>query len=289
MIDNELIAIIDAYNSDDYYKHGNIPAKKLQAAVQNYPVDPMDTPLALIDTTVFGSAKTGMVIGLKGVYFKNDWTTKTEKNFLSWSELSNSQSIIGNGSMSCILLAPGCEINMSGSSMKRELLINLLNQIIDLYRSLSTNQTEVDRQAYSSSPAVDNVALIANKESSDSRGYYSSLLPELLALCVSADGKVEDEEIEFATAIIEEDDIIEDKHSALELLSSSIDTLIAAKMNLNAIFKLKSTTIISKVQKISDDLHKERLLIVLEGILDAISDEGKSETQNVVEAIKKKL
>jgi hypothetical protein len=117
MIQEQLLTIINNINSGSYYTYGNIPSNKLQAAIQTYPVDSLDTPLALIDTTVMGSAKSGMVIGLKGIYFRNDWTTKTVKNFISWDELSKSKIPIGDGAMYCILLLPGCEFNMSGSSM----------------------------------------------------------------------------------------------------------------------------------------------------------------------------
>jgi len=71
MIQEQLLSIINTYNSDGYYAYGNIPSKKLQTAVQYYPVDPDDTSLALIDSTVFGLAKNGMVIGQKGRYWKN--------------------------------------------------------------------------------------------------------------------------------------------------------------------------------------------------------------------------
>ena len=140
MLQEHLLMLINNINSNDYYPYGNIPSNKLQTAMQTYPVDPLDTPLALIDTTVMGSAKCGMVIGLKGIYFRNDWTTKTIKNFISWDELSRNTLPIGDGAMSCILLTSGCEFNMSGSSMKKVVLINLLNQIVSLYRSAIINE-----------------------------------------------------------------------------------------------------------------------------------------------------
>jgi len=287
MIEEQLIAIINTYNSDGYYKYQNIPSKKLQAAIQNYPVDPSDTPIALIDTTVFGSAKTGMVIGLKGVYFKNDWTTKTDKNFLTWEELSNSNSSISNGAMSCIMLIPGCEINMSGSSMKKDLLINLLNQIISLYKNIAvTNNSNTTPQKTTTD---NNVTLIENGKDDVSIKQYEKVLPELIALCITADGEIEDSEVELATAIIEDDDIIEDKQVALESLSLNIDKFLTAKSKSNAIFKLNSSTTIAKVAKITDALHKERLEIVLEGMLETVKDEGISDTQNIIEAIRKKL
>ncbi len=119
-----------------------IPAKKLRNAIQFYPVDPNDIPLALIDTTVFGSAKTGMVIGLKGIYFRNDWAKRTSTNFLSWDELSESNFKIDKVSAYDIGLTPTVIFNMSGSSMKKIFLANLLNQLVDVYRQYKTSTKE---------------------------------------------------------------------------------------------------------------------------------------------------
>ena len=288
MIQNQLLAIINTYNSQGYYKYGNIPSKKLEAAVQHYPVDPDDTPLALIDSTVFGSAKTGMVIGLKGIYWKNDWTGKTDRNYLSWDELANSNAIISRTAHD-IQLMPGCECGMSGSSMKKDLLVNLLNQIIALYKKrtqLGELHTQDNQTILNSNREV---PLLTSGSSHGSDELYAELVPEIMALCMAADGEVEDSEVEIATAIIEHDEFIRDKQSALESLLSNIDKMISDKQKSNAIFKLKSTTIISKISKIGDDLHKERLDIILDGMRDSVSDKGISETASVIESIRGKL
>ncbi len=288
MIQDELLIIINMYNSEGYYKYGNIPPNKLQNAAQNYPVDPSDTPLALIDSTVMGSAKNGMVIGLKGVYFKNDWTTKTEKNFISWNELSNSHAPIGNGAMNCVQLIPGCPINMSGSSMSKGLLINLLNQIISLYKEISNSKLHEPRQNEQKNNSQ-NTSLIENQSNVVESDFYSEIVPQILALCMTADGNIEDSEVELATAIIENDELIQDKQTALESLSSNIDIFIANKNQSNAIYKLKATTIISKVSKITDENQKERLEVILEGMLESVGTDGASETKNIIDSIRKKL
>ena len=48
-----------------------IPEKKLVNGVQRFGVPEEEVVLALIDTTVFGSAKDGLIFGAHGVYFRN--------------------------------------------------------------------------------------------------------------------------------------------------------------------------------------------------------------------------
>jgi hypothetical protein len=125
--------LIKQYSSSDFYKQGNIPQKKHEAAVQNYPVPKHETMIGLVDATVFGSAKVGMAIGLQGVYWRNDWATETTKNYLSWGEMAKSTQAISAKS-SKLLLGNGCVFDMTGSSMKAAHLAELLNKLVSLYR-----------------------------------------------------------------------------------------------------------------------------------------------------------
>ena len=290
MVQEQLLAIINAYNSDSYYGYGNIPPKKLQAAVQHYPVDLDETPLALIDSTVFGSAKTGMVIGLKGIYWKNSWNVKTSRNFLSWDELANSNTKISRTTYD-VQLFPGCEFGMSGSSMNKDLLVNLLNQIISLYKKIGHSAAENTHheQSKSNSDSSRDIPLLISNSPNDSTDLYSELVPEIIALCMTADGEVEDSEVEIATAIIEHDEFIQDKQRALDSLLANIENMLSNKQKSNAIFKLKSTTIASKIYKISNDIQKERLNVILDGMRDSVSDSGASETTSMIEFVRGKL
>lgn len=288
MIQDQLLAIINSYNSDDYYKYGRIPSKKLESAVQHYPVDPDDTPLALIDSTVFGSAKTGMVVGLKGIYWKNSWTVKTDRNFLSWEELAESNAEISQTAHD-IQLIPGCAFGMSGSSMKKDLVVNLLNQIITLYQKIIQPGEMYKKDGQAGNNSNQDIHLLSSSQSRSSADLYAELVPEIMALCMAADGEVEDSEVEIATAIIDHDEFIKDKPSALSSLLSNIENMISDKQKSNAIFKLKATTVISKISKITDDLQKERLDIILDGMRDSVGAKGVSETISMIDAIKGKL
>lgn len=118
---------------DVYSPHAEVPLSKIENAFKYYPVDRDDTPLILIDTTLFGSAKTGVLIGKNGVYWENDWTTDSAKKKLSWGELV----YLYNENEECIsayetnlFFNDDCVLNMAGSSMKREDLEKALRRIV---------------------------------------------------------------------------------------------------------------------------------------------------------------
>lgn len=144
-VQEEMKKILTRYSSDDLYKTEGIPQKKREAAIQNYPVPRQEIILALIDGTLFGSAKVGMAIGLQGIYWKNDWTTETAKNFLSWEEMAKSTQSIGVKAISSdLLLGSGCVFNLSGSQVKAKYLAELLNEIIALYKATQPSSTLLD-------------------------------------------------------------------------------------------------------------------------------------------------
>ena len=125
---DDLLNVLMGFVSSDYWVLDNIPEKKLQN-VRRYPVDPTDEILAVIDTTVFGSAKCGMAFGLKGLYWKNDWETKTNRNFVAWGELCKSSKKI-RGLKDNMSLLPGGVFNLSGSSVRAHDLTKLIQECI---------------------------------------------------------------------------------------------------------------------------------------------------------------
>ncbi len=75
----------------DLHLAPEIPAGKLRNARRACEV-PEDEQIALlIDATVFGSAKCALLVGLRGVYFRNDWSaTESGAFFVTWSVLAES-------------------------------------------------------------------------------------------------------------------------------------------------------------------------------------------------------
>ena len=90
MID-ELMKIVNSYLYgvfSSYYVMGKIPERKLSASTDFHGVNSKDTVLALLDSTLMGSAENGMSITLKGIYWNNMFG-KTRRNYYSWDELIN--------------------------------------------------------------------------------------------------------------------------------------------------------------------------------------------------------
>ena len=65
----QLTNICAQYNGNDYYVAELIPAQKLENAMKNYPMPGL--VITLIDATLFGSADNGMLIGKKGISWRN--------------------------------------------------------------------------------------------------------------------------------------------------------------------------------------------------------------------------
>jgi hypothetical protein len=120
-------------------------------------------------------------------------------------------------------------------------------------------------------------------------GLYEEVVPEMISLCIAADGEIEDDEVNLATNFIESDELIIDKETALQSLTLNIEELTKERKKSSAIFKLKSTTFIHKVNKINDSLQKERLLVILDGMLEIVKNDQVGETKNIVENIKKSI
>jgi hypothetical protein len=119
--------------------------------------------------------------------------------------------------------------------------------------------------------------------------FYSELVPELLAVCISADGAVEDSEVETATLLIENDEHIINKQLALESLSDNIESFEVAFKKSAAVFKLKVSPIIHKATNIEDALEKDRIFILLDSLIEAVHSGDKSRTADVANKIKEKL
>ncbi|WP_298845907.1 hypothetical protein [Clostridium sp.] len=74
----KILEICKKYRFIGYYVYGNIPDKKLNNAILNFPIPLEDEVIALIDSTIFGSCKNGLAVCMSGIYWKNDWITNSK-------------------------------------------------------------------------------------------------------------------------------------------------------------------------------------------------------------------
>lgn len=120
-------SIADA-NESNIYVGEAIPTKKLNNAAACMGVRVGEDVYALIDTTWFGSGKTGLIFTSIGIRWKNDWTTDTVKTMLQWSEVKE------------VLPKATCEkydlrfsddavVNLAGSSIEPKALKAILERV----------------------------------------------------------------------------------------------------------------------------------------------------------------
>lgn len=114
-----------------------IPQKKLINATAAYPIDVRDTVVVLIDATVMGSAKQGVALGLQGIYWRNSWTTSTDRNFLSWAEVKACVSSM-RAERYDLILRPGCAVNLAATNVTPAMLMVLLQRIVSAAMSSDT-------------------------------------------------------------------------------------------------------------------------------------------------------
>jgi DNA uptake protein ComE-like DNA-binding protein len=86
----KLTEICAQYTSPDFYVAELIPQDKLEIALQTYPLNGGGRAIALIDATVFGSAKNGMLIGEYGLswHHSNGHSTISTMSWAIFSELA---------------------------------------------------------------------------------------------------------------------------------------------------------------------------------------------------------
>ncbi|OCA87833.1 hypothetical protein A8F94_08305 [Bacillus sp. FJAT-27225] len=131
--------ICENYSNASYYVEELIPAKKLQAARENYSIPADEEVFALIDATIFGSAKNGLAICSGGLYWNNDWTTVSRKTSVLW-DIFRDATIKVKGKWE-LEIGHGRLFGMSGSNMKNEELCRLLTEIQSF---LTSPQTEAN-------------------------------------------------------------------------------------------------------------------------------------------------
>lgn len=111
----------------------NIPEKKLINAKVAMLVPPGEAVIALMDTTFFGSAKTGVVLTDWGVRWTNDWATDSKRTALSWPELRACRPY---SATDCKLtLTEGAVIGTAGGGMSAANLSKVIETVAGRYRT----------------------------------------------------------------------------------------------------------------------------------------------------------
>lgn len=119
-----MIEIIRSHATKGLYIYGDIPERKINSATHNYFLSSDDELIALIDTTLFGSAEIGMGFGLKGLYWNNQAKAPV---FNSWDELEKFSSEIETTFLGIKIC--GEVFQTSGSDIKKDILLSLISNL----------------------------------------------------------------------------------------------------------------------------------------------------------------
>ena len=149
----EVLSIIKRHSSTDLYIIPNIPDKKLVNARKANRVPANEKILCLVNAAVWGGAKNSLLVGLSGIYFRNDWKGDSPgHHFFSYSELQN---VVINSSGWFEMSVGGINFDMSGCSMPRKKLISMLQEIQTVIKKQPPGQiSEFAQAAKKSKPQV---------------------------------------------------------------------------------------------------------------------------------------
>lgn len=282
--DEKLMWTLNNHVTNSFYAGSNIPIKKLRNATAHFPVPRGTTVLGLIDCTVFGSCENGLAITDQGLFWKNDWTTNSSKNYLSWDEFIESQYEIEIQGYN-ISFGNGALFNMSGSSMTRSQAYHLFLSLAELLDELileKTNTKNIKKLEKICDHSLDSA--LGNDFSDADKIYYRDTLITSLALMTAADGSIDEKEIELVSDFINDEELIENKHEALSEYETIIEKLVASRSKSNALFKLQTEKMLAKVKNLKNKELIDRLKIMIEAMSDEV---GGSENVATVDVMKK--
>lgn len=103
--------------------------KKLETVRASYGISPEEEVLALIDATVFRSAKKGLAVTPRGIYWHNDMLTSSTFNSLTYEKLLTTG--VSSGWM-CIKFVGGGEFDTSGAELSTKKILTFLEGLKDV-------------------------------------------------------------------------------------------------------------------------------------------------------------
>jgi len=113
---------------DDLHLAPSIPAQKLTNSRDSCQVPPSEDIVALIDSTVLGSAKNALLVGGRAIYYRNDWAGKQPgAGSVSYADLASAT--FGAEGWTEVSLGPGQYFNVAGSGVKQATLIEILQAV----------------------------------------------------------------------------------------------------------------------------------------------------------------
>ncbi|MEA3554268.1 MAG: hypothetical protein U9R39_07710, partial [Campylobacterota bacterium] len=107
---------------------------------------------------------------------------------------------------------------------------------------------------------------------------YSNIMPKLVALFIIADGIIAEDQVDLATELIMHEELIDEKEEAFLLIKRTMDDMLTYIDKSFFVFQLKMNSLINEVSNINNKLHKDRLIIIIEGMSKNTKGFGEMET-----------
>lgn len=152
-------AIADG-KEENFFLDASIPPKKLLGARTYLNLEQDDGVFALLDTTFFGSAKTGLVVSNWGVVWKNDGTVDSPRTSFSWRDLGEIEPPHVRKDSTVIEFAKDAVYENCGSGVPVAVVAEILSKLHD-YAAQAGNsvfKSDVRRDEVRSTAVVDGLA-----------------------------------------------------------------------------------------------------------------------------------
>lgn len=128
----KMLRVLRRHTTMDLYVAPNIPPDKLANARRTCVTPADEEVLALVNSTVFGSAENALLVGTSGVFFRNDYSGSSPgRFFLPYAEFQDAV-FRKNGAFEVSIDGPSFDI--AGCSMSKDELIILLGAIQEVIR-----------------------------------------------------------------------------------------------------------------------------------------------------------
>lgn len=105
-----------------------IDSKRMATVREQFDIPQNETIIMVYDDTIFGNNKLGFAICAGGLYWKNDWSVETKRNFLTWEAFAERKIKLSTYQ---IELGRGDAIGVAGvgDNEAREQIVKMLKEI----------------------------------------------------------------------------------------------------------------------------------------------------------------
>lgn|GEM_PF-3957778 len=144
--EQELLTILQKYQSEAYYVGNKISTKQLKIVRSKFSIPHEEKIIAMVDSTVLKSSKTGLAFGLSAMYSNKVFLGEAlhPRKAITYEEFKNSNIRFTNksdGGYKGILIGEDFMIDLAGSHMKRELLIEILEDLQSFLQSKTVKES----------------------------------------------------------------------------------------------------------------------------------------------------